>query len=254
VPDVTHLKLTVAYDGTGLVGWQRQASGVSVQGLLEEALAPLAGAPVSIAGAGRTDAGVHALAQVASVSLARDVSPDVVRRAMNVRLPPAVRVTAVDVVDAAFHARFRSTAKTYRYRLCNAEVVSPFEQPFVWHVPWPLLDVGAMRDAAARLAGHHDFAAFQGAGTDVETSERTIYSARVQADPLEGGGVLLAVELRGDGFLRHMVRAVAGTLVEVGRGRRPPAWMDEVLASKTRGRAGRTAPPQGLFLVGVEYD
>ena len=248
-----HLKLTLAYDGTGLVGWQRQASGTSVQGLLEEALAHLEGGPVVVSGAGRTDAGVHALGQVASVSLSRPIAPLAVLRAVNVRLPPAVRVVDVQEVGPDFHARFRATAKRYRYRIWNGPVVSPFERAYVWHVPWPVLDIEAMRAGAARLVGTHDFAAFQGAGGDVETSVRTLWSSAVEARELDAGSRLITYEVRGEGFLRHMVRAIAGTLVEVGRGRRTPGSLDEVLASRQRGAAGRTAPPGGLFLVAVEY-
>lgn len=252
----THLKLTVAYDGTGLVGWQRQASGVSVQGLLEDALASLAGAPVTVSGAGRTDAGVHALGQVASVTLPRDLTTDVVRRAANMRLPPSVRVVDVERVDAQFHARFRSSAKRYRYRIWNGEVVSPFDRPFVWHIPSRPLDVDAMHAAVQRMVGTHDFASFQGVGTDVETSVRTLFSASVTAEPVPavGSGRLVSLDVRGDGFLRHMVRTMAGTLVDVGRGRRAPEWIDEVLAARSRASAGRTAPPEGLFLVAVEYE
>lgn len=249
-----HLKLTIAYDGTGLVGWQRQPTGASVQGLLEEALAPLDGSPVVVTGAGRTDAGVHALGQVASVTLRRSISPASVVRAANMRLPPAVRVLTAEEVGPAFHARFHAVSKTYRYRIWNAEVLSPFERPYVWHVPGPLLDVDAMNAAAARLEGRHDFAAFQGTGSDAETTERTIFSASVTARLAPAREPLITCEVRGDGFLRHMVRATAGTLVEVGRGRRPAAWIDEVLASRERGRAGRTAPAAGLFLVAVEYE
>ncbi len=250
---MTHLKLTLAYDGTGLVGWQRQASGVSVQGLLEDALAHLEGGAVRVAGAGRTDAGVHALAQVASVSLSRTVSTRTVVRAVNMRLPHAVRVIAADEVDAGFHARFSAVAKTYRYRIWNGSVVSPFERPFVWQVAWPPLDVTAMQHAASVLVGTHDFAAFQGAGAEVESTVRTLHSSTLHETVPMAGERLIAYEVRGDGFLRHMVRAIAGTLVEVGRGRRAPEWMAEVLASGRRGNAGRTAPASGLFLVGVEY-
>jgi tRNA pseudouridine38-40 synthase len=153
-----HLKLTIAYDGTGLVGWQRQATGTSVQALLEDALLPLNHAPVTVVGAGRTDAGVHALAQVASVTLARAIEPASVVRAVNMRLPPSVRVLAAERVESDFHARFRAIAKTYRYRIWNGEVVSPFERPYVWHVAGPVLDRAAMADAARRLVGRHDFA------------------------------------------------------------------------------------------------
>ncbi len=251
---MTNLKLTIAYDGTGLVGWQRQAAGISVQQLLEEALLPLDPSGPAVTGAGRTDAGVHALGQVASVTLQREIAADAVVRAMNMRLPPAVRVLAAEQVRPGFHARFHAVAKTYRYRIWNAEVLSPFERPYAWHVPGPQLDVAAMSDAAARVTGTLDFAAFQGTGSDVETTVRTIFSSTVtaRADPVPDG--LITYEVRGDGFLRHMVRALAGTLVDVGRGRETPAWIDEVLASRARPFAGRTAPAAGLFLVSVEYE
>ena len=248
-----HLKLTIAYDGTGLVGWQRQPTGSSVQGLLEDALAPIAGQPVAVAGAGRTDAGVHALAQVASVTIPRAVTPLAVLPSANMHLPPAVRVMDAEQVDPAFHARFDAVAKRYRYRLWNSRVLDPFERNYTWHLPGRPLDAAAMHDAAARLIGTHDFAAFKGAGTDVDTSVRTIFESAVIETRSPDGGRLLTYEVRGDGFLRHMVRSITGTLVEIGRGRRPASSMDELLTLRHRASIGRTAPATGLFLVAVEY-
>jgi tRNA pseudouridine38-40 synthase len=258
-------KLTLAYDGTAFVGWQRQAAGESIQGLLELALAPLEGRPVVVAGAGRTDAGVHALGQVASVTLERIIDGETLLRAVNARLPPAVRVLDAVNVPPAFHARFNSTSKIYRYRFWNARVVSPFERPYVWHVPSPVLDVGAMAEAAALLVGTHDFAAFQGTGAETHTSVRTVFSSRIvfgtgmpfANDSGSSSGAaspLIAYEICGDGFLRHMVRTIAGTLMAIGRGRRPPSWMSEVIASRSRMCAGETAPASGLFLVSVAYE
>ena len=256
MPELLHLKLTIAYDGTGLVGWQRQATGTSVQGLLEAALAPLDldGSPVMVTGAGRTDAGVHALGQVASVAFHRPMSPASVVRAANARLPPAVRVLGAEAVEPDFHARFHAVAKTYRYRIWNTEVLNPFEGPYVWHIAGPRLDVAAMTAAAERLEGRHDFAAFQSTGTDVETTERTIMSSTILSHAEPSRAPLITFDVRGDAFLRHMVRTIVGTLVEVGRGRRPVSWVDEVLASRTRGLAGMTAPAAGLFLVSVDYE
>lgn len=245
-------KLTIAYDGTGLVGWQRQAEGVSVQGLLEDACAALDGRPVALAGAGRTDAGVHALAQVASMTLERRIAPDAVVRALNIRLPPAVRVLEAVAVHDGFHARFDARKKSYRYRIANRPVLSPFERAYAWHVPAPTLDVEAMAQAAGRLEGRHDFKAFQGTGGVTHGTERELYSVRVAPAPGDSG--IMAFDLSGDGFLRHMVRNIIGTLVEVGRGRRRPEWVAEVLAGGDRSLAGPTAPAAGLFLVGVEYD
>jgi len=252
------LKLTLSYDGTRLVGWQRQAAGDSVQGVLEDALARFEGRPVTVHGAGRTDAGVHALGQVASaeVSFAHDVST--LTRALNAQLPEDVRVLSVEEAAPGFHARFDARAKTYRYCIRNGALSSPFERAFVWHVPQPL-DVDAMRQAASRLLGRHDFSAFRSIGTDVPDAMRSLHVSDMAEVPgavpwLGDGGALLTYEVSGDGFLRHMVRAIVGTLVEVGRGWRDPAQMDVLLQSKDRARAGATAPPQGLFLVRVVYD
>jgi tRNA pseudouridine38-40 synthase len=244
------LKLTIQYDGTTFVGWQRQPNGTSIQGLLEEALAPIEGAPVAVHGAGRTDAGVHALGQVVSVTLGSGLAEATLGRALNAVLPPAVRVLSVQEMNADFHARFSARAKTYEYRIVNAPFISPFLHRYAWHVPQPL-DVEAMRAAAAPLAGRHDFAAFQGAGSSVATTERTIFGIDWQ----DGAGFDLPIVLRitGDGFLRHMVRTVVGTLVEIGTGRWDPWRILTALDSRDRAHAGPTAPPQGLFLTSVTY-
>ena len=276
------LKLTVSYDGTRFVGWQRQAEGVSIQGLLEDALARFEGKPVTVHGAGRTDAGVHALGQVASVQITSAHPTDAVARGLNACLPPDVRVTDVQEAAVDFHARFSARSKTYRYLLRNASIVSPFERAFVWHVP-EALDLDAMRTAARALMGTHDFAAFRSTGSDIKETVRTISRSEIfrhvgralldppgepqsgvpaaparwgaLARPTEASEVtLLAYEVSGDGFLRHMVRAIAGTLVEIGRGQRPAASIAALLAGGSRAQAGATAPPQGLFLVRVDYD
>ena len=244
------LKLTLAYDGTAFVGWQRQAEGVSIQGLVEDALAAFEGSVVTLHGAGRTDAGVHALAQVASATLTAAHETDAIQRGLNAVLPAAVRVLNVEEVDPPFHARFDAKRKVYEYRVANAPFVSPFLAPHAWHVPQPL-DLEAMRRAAGELSGRHDFAAFQGSGTVVRDSIRTL-------SPIEWAGrpapdATIVVTLTADGFLRHMVRNIVGTLVDIGLGRWPPAEMSRILESRDRGRAGRTAPAQGLFLVRVDY-
>jgi len=241
-------KITLAYDGTDFVGWQRQAAGVSIQGLLEDALAELDEAAVTVLGAGRTDAGVHALGQVAAFTLTRAIAADAVGRALNVRLPLSVRVLEAEEVPADFHPQFAATSKTYRYRIWNSDVVSPFERLYAWHV-FGALDVAAMNEAARVLEGTHDFAAFQGTGSDVKTTERTVFSSLV----VSNHEPVIRYEVCGGGFLRHMVRAMVGTLVEIGRGRRSPDWMREVVASRKRSDAGVTAPAAGLFLVRVDY-
>jgi tRNA pseudouridine38-40 synthase len=244
------IKLTIQYDGTDYVGWQRQPNGVSIQSLIEDALAPIAGGRVAVHGAGRTDAGVHALGQVASVTLASTLDSLTLGRALNAVLPPDVRILSVQEADGGFHARFSAVAKTYEYRILNAPLVSPFLHRYVWHIVQPLA-LDAMREAAAALVGAHDFAAFQAAGSNVESTERLI-------DRLEwedGGGYDLPIVMRiaGDGFLRHMVRNIVGTLVEVGTGRWPAPCVAEILASGERTLAGPTAPARGLFLVRVDY-
>jgi tRNA pseudouridine38-40 synthase len=242
-------RVTVAYDGTDYVGWQRQANGVSIQALIEDALRVLDGCEVAVAGAGRTDAGVHALAQVASFTIARELSADAVLRAINAHLPPAVRVLSAEEAPAGFHPRFDAHRKTYRYRLWNGDVLSPFERAYAWHLPGPL-DVEAMRAAARLLEGRHDFAAFQATGSSVVSTERVIDSSLVLR---QGQDELIVYEVSGSGFLRHMVRIIVGSLVEIGRGRQPVEWIGAAIVSRDRTAAGPTAPPHGLFLRGVEY-
>ena len=270
------LKLTLAYDGTRFVGWQRQADGESIQGLLEDALARLDGAPVTVHGAGRTDAGVHALGQVASATVSFTHAADTIVRALNAQLPAEIRV--LDVTDAApaFHARFSARSKTYRYHIRTGAIGDPFTRAFVWQLAEPL-DIAAMRVAAAALVGTHNFEAFKSAGTNVASTVRTVLRSELRAlegsapftpesgaDPLRlpktrsesGSGPrhILLYEVTADGFLRHMVRTIVGTLVEIGRGWRSPASMAQLVDGGTRAQAGATAPPHGLFLVGVDYD
>ena len=242
------VKLTLAYDGTRFVGWQRQAAGESVQGFLEDALARFERAPVTVHGAGRTDAGVHALGQVASVSLACAHDTATLVRGLNAQLPSDIRVLTVEEAPAGFHARFSARSKTYRYQVRNAPIASPFERAYVWHLQEPL-DVHAMTMAAAAVVGTHDFAAFQSTGTQTRGTVRTISRSEVRSD--ETG--LLTYEIEGDGFLRHMVRAIVGTLVEIGRGWREAASLAALLDGGARAEAGATAPPRGLFLVRVDY-
>jgi tRNA pseudouridine38-40 synthase len=241
------LKLTLAYDGTRFVGWQRQAEGESIQGLLEDALARFEGARVTVHGAGRTDAGVHALGQTASVQLTCGHDAGTLTRALNAHLPEEVRVLSVEEAALDFHARFNARSKTYRYQIRNTPVADPFTRAYEWHIPEPL-DVIAMREGAKAVVGTHDFAAFQSAGSETSGTIRTVTRSE-----LSDRGGLLTYEIAGDGFLRHMVRALVGTLVEVGRGWRAPDDIGPLLQGATRDHAGRTAPAQGLFLVRVDY-
>ena len=175
---MTTFKITLAYDGTGFVGWQRQANGISIQALIEDALRELDGRDVTVTGAGRTDAGVHACGQVAAFTIARELGPDAVVRALNAHLPHAIRVITAEAAPAGFHPRFGARAKTYRYRMWNDEVMSPFDRAYAWHVPGPL-DVAAMAAAARLLEGRHDFVAFQATGSSVATTEREVFASSV---------------------------------------------------------------------------
>jgi tRNA pseudouridine38-40 synthase len=241
------LKISLSYDGTRFVGWQKQASGESIQGLLEHALAQLEGTAVVAHGAGRTDAGVHAEAQVASAAVTFSHDPVVVVRALNGVLPPDIRVVTVEEAGPDFHARFSARGKTYRYQIDNRPVADPFTRAYAWHISQPL-DIDAMRAAAAALIGTHDFAGFQSTGSDVATTVRTIArSEMLRRDRLT------VYEVEADGFLRHMVRTIVGTLVEIGRGWRPVEGVAAVLERKSRAAAGATAPAHGLTLVKVEY-
>jgi tRNA pseudouridine38-40 synthase len=249
---MTTFKILLSYDGTGYVGWQRQENGVSIQALIEAALLALDGRAVTVTGAGRTDAGVHALGQVAAFTIARAIGADALVRALNAQLPPAIRVLDAEEAAPEFHPRFGARSKTYRYRLWHGDVMSPFERGYAWHVPGAL-DVAAMREAARLLEGRHDFASFQAAGSSVATTEREIFASSIEVAVSAQHPALVVYEVVGSGFLRHMVRSIVGSLVEVGRGRRPASWIGEAIAARERSAAGPTAPPHGLFLVGVRY-
>jgi tRNA pseudouridine38-40 synthase len=243
------LRLSIAYDGTAYVGWQRQPNGLSIQQLIEDALAPFVApseTPV-VTGASRTDAGVHALGQVASVRVPFVHPVEAIQRALNIRLPQDVRILDVADAEPGFHARLDARRKRYRYRLARGPVVLPMKRWFVWHVP-ERLDVDAMREAAQALVGTHDFASFQATGSTVVDTRRTIH----RIDLIETADEL-QIEVEGDGFLRHMVRIVTGSIVDVGAGTRPAAWLGEALAARDRRAAGRTAPPSGLVLEQVFY-
>ena len=263
------LKLTIAYDGSAYAGWQRQANAVTIQQVLEDEIAAIVGAHNPLNAAGRTDAGVHAAAQVASITIDHAISVEELMRALNARLRAGdIRIRSIEETFDRFDARIYAKTKTYRYAIWNGPHPSPFFRHVVWHVP-ARLDLDRMARATQALIGEHDFAAFQGRGSDVLTSVRTILAADivemnvhtdqpVALSPLEpgmpsGDGRLLRFEITGTGFLRHMVRIIVGTLVDIGRGQMDVEAMASIIASRDRRQAGHTAPPHGLMLWKVTY-
>jgi tRNA pseudouridine38-40 synthase len=281
-----HLKLTIQYDGTDFLGSQLQAGsrGRSVQGELEKALARLAGQPVRVALAGRTDTGVHALGQVANLAFperSRLGNPEAVQKALNALLPGDLSVSRAEHVPESFHARFSARKRAYRYLLWHSASPAPLISRYSLHVRRKL-DVDAMSEAVRCLAGTHDLAAFAGQGLGVQgidageaqgdkpSTVRTVYVARLLSlDPTvnwwdwqapqaedqsgKGNGTLIAVDLVANAFLPQMIRTIVGTLLEVGYSKLQPGDMKEILESRDRRRAGQTARPQGLCLLWVEY-
>lgn len=247
--------LTVAYDGTDFVGWQRQQNGPSVQAALEAALAHLFEHPVSCRGAGRTDAGVHASGQVISFRSERILPIRALIYGTNNYLPPSIAVRAARIAPDDFDARFSASGKLYRYRIFNAEVRSPLYARTHWYIyasPGKYLDLSAMRDAAATLVGRHDFRAFRAADCARRTTVRLI--RRLEVYRPHSDESMLYIDVEATAFLKQMVRILTGTLVEVGRGRKTVADVAALLESGDRSQAGPTAPGHGLELCRVDYD
>lgn len=231
--------LTLQYLGTRYAGWQSQTNAIAIQNVIEEALARMFGAAIRIEGAGRTDAGVHARAQRAHAHIPIAIDPRGFRQGLNNLLPHDIRVAAVETVADDFHCRFAAKSKSYVYRVWNDEIADVFADQTHAHVPQPL-DAGRMREAAQALAGHHDFALFTVAGPEVSSTERTITSIDVIRE-----GAAIVIPVTADGFLRYMVRRIAGSLIEIGRGKLQPdaIWTE----------ARWTAPAKGLTLWEVGY-
>jgi tRNA pseudouridine38-40 synthase len=246
-PPLRTLKLVVEYDGTDFAGWQRQDGQQTVQGCLEKAFHAMTGHPVLVAGAGRTDSGVHAEAQVANVELASRIPALGFLRGLNTHLPPTIAVLDVADVPPGFSARHDARGKIYRYRIWNHPVRSPRHARFSWHV-FDALNTHAMREAARRLLGEHDFRAFRAADCDRKNTVRILRRFGVSQD-----GPMISIEVEGTAFLRNMVRILAGTLVGVGKGRMTPDEVSAVLVAGDRTKAGVTAPACGLTLVRVIY-
>jgi tRNA pseudouridine38-40 synthase len=241
-------KLTIEYDGTGLVGWQRQASGMSVQEALETAVTDFCGERTTIHGAGRTDAGVHALAQTAHLDLTRAVAPEVLRSAVNHHLrPAAISVLVAEAAPDEFDARLSATGRIYLYRILNRRAPPALERGRVWRVA-PLLDVDAMREGARHLIGHHDFSTFRDSLCQAKSPLKTL-----DVLELRRSGEEIHIEARARSFLHHQVRNMAGTLKLVGLGRWHPDDVARALAARDRRAGGPTAPPEGLYLVEICY-
>ena len=258
-----HWKLTVAYDGTPYHGWQIQPGLPTVQGTLARALHHITGETVLPQGSGRTDTGVHALGQIASFSLESPIPGPNLQRALNHLLPTSIRIVAVEAVSADFHARHSARRKTYEYRISPEPVCPPTLAPFVWNCTWPL-DLAAMQRAATYVVGTHDFTSFAATepdlsarssdeGTSDATNEKSAIRTIFASDWHSESGLLI-YQVTGSGFLHHMVRNLVGTFVDVGRGRTPADTLPKILEARSRPAAGPTAPPQGLFLVSVDYE
>lgn len=242
------VKLILEYDGSRYAGWQRQPDQPTVQEAIETAIHQLTQQTVSVIGAGRTDSGVHALGQVVSFRIDRDWTPYEWTRGFNARLPQDIAVRSAAIMPDDFHARYSASGKLYEYRIFNRPERPAIDRAYLWHVHKPL-DQEAMNRAAALLIGSRDFTSFEGTLTDNEDP-----ICHLQQLSLTGQGDLLSIQVYADRFLKHMVRAIVGTLVEVGHGKRKPESLTDILAAKDRRIAGRTAPPQGLFLLRVDYN
>ena len=244
------LKITVAYDGTDFHGWQVQPGRATVQNTLQEILSGIEGRAVPVVGSGRTDAGVHARAQVAACSLENGIPPLNLRRAMNRLLPPSVRVLSVEEVEESFHPRFDAVAKTYEYRIFRGEVCDPFEWRYVHHHPYPL-DVRAMDAVAPLFVGEHDFTAF--AASDPKAALGKSKVRRIFSSRLDVSDQYLVYRVRGSGFLKHMVRNIVGFLLEAGKGNAGPERLQVLLTPGCAVKAGCRVPAKGLTLLQVEY-
>ncbi len=243
-----NIRLVVAYDGTRYHGWQRQKNGLTVQEVIEGSLQVMMEMPVKLLASGRTDAGVHALNQVCNFETRSQIPIDALKRGLNALLPPDILIKDAAVESSKFHSRYRAKSKTYEYRILNRQDPDIFRRGTLWHIRFPL-DVEKMSACLSLLKGTHDFSAFKSSGSANTDPIRTILAACIERD--EDGVLRLVVE--GNGFLRHMVRNIVGTLVEVGQGRMDIKDFVEILESGDRRLAGRKAPPQGLFLMAVKY-
>ena len=243
-----NIRLLIAYDGTHYQGWQRQKDGPTIQGVIEEVLTRITQQAVSLVGAGRTDAGVHAWGQVASFKTNSEMTIVKIEAALHALLPKDILIRQIREAEPAFHARFSSRAKIYDYFFCNHSRITPFSHRYVWFLREPV-DISLIKSGLFLLTGEKDFSSFQSQGSEVSHPVRTLYQAVLL--PLPWGGFKL--RFKADGFLRHMVRNMVGTLIRVGLRRISIEELEEIVHSKDRSRAGEMAPAHGLFLRKVLY-
>jgi tRNA pseudouridine38-40 synthase len=243
-----NIKLTIEYDGTRYHGWQIQPNSNTIQGILQEKIGVITGERMSLIASGRTDAGVHALGQVANFRTESRIPLEGIRDGVNSLTPGDIAIRNVEEMSDDFHARFDAKSKLYEYRILNRLVPSPLERTFSWHIAHRL-DLKRMRQAGETLLGTHDFSSFRSAQSDNLNPVRTFMTLEIR----RAGGHTISIQMRADAFLKHMARNIVGTLVDAGRKRMDPDDMREILDARDRRRAGMTAPPHGLFLVEVDY-
>ncbi len=243
-----NIRLLIEYDGTNYQGWQVQPDGPTIQGMIEEKLTLITGEVIHLIGSGRTDSGVHAFGQVANFKTKSKLDVHSIQRALNSLLPPDIVIQRAEEVEEDFHARRESKSKVYEYRILNQDIRSAFRHKYAWHIPQKL-DLEEMRKATRILIGEHDFSSFRSVGTPTRTAIRRV----IRAEWKKGRDGLIWFEIEASGFLKQMVRALVGTLVEVGRGKIDSEEFQKILDSRDRKKAGPTAPAHGLFLKEVKY-
>ncbi len=244
---VRNIKLLIAYDGTAYHGWQTQLNKVTIQETIEKALSIVMKQKIDLTGSGRTDSGVHALGQVANFKADTKIPEDKIKIALNANLPPDIRILDSVDVDMSFNARFNALDKTYMYQIYYDRVGNPFYSRYSCFTPQSL-DIDKMKEALKLIMGTHDFKGFMASGSYVKTTVRTIYDTKLIKE-----GNLLKLYINGDGFLYNMVRIIAGTLIDIGKGTKTIDCIEDALINKNRKVLGQTAPPQGLFLMKVNY-
>ena len=243
-----NIKITIEYDGKDFNGWQKQPNKLNIQGEIERAIENITGEKVELIASGRTDAGVHAMGQVANFKTSSNISIEKIPIAINSQVKNSIRIQKAEEVDEKFHSRYNCKKKTYRYVIDNSKYGSAIYRNISYHTPMKL-NVNEMKKAIKYFEGEHDFKAFKSSGTSSKSSVRTIYSTNIVTE-----GTSIGIDLTGNGFLYNMVRIIVGTLVDVGLGKIKADDIPKIIESKDRTKAGKTLPPQGLMLLSVEYD